>query len=690
MRVFCALLLAFAVLPTVSFMQVGAASAAEPVSLTSLLDEMIDRSAVASLPVPAYACKQASSYDRRKTDPKNAATWHTNNDSGQFMRTEVNEGRHEWVIMEDSGPGAVVRFWVPLAGDKDKQIVRFYLDGTKTPAITARLNDLLCGQGFVRPPLAFVAWNESDLRNQLKPGFKAQRGVAGDMYLPIPYAKGCKITLDSQPFYYHVNYRSYAPGTTVETFSMAGYEAAHAKVAQVGKALGAEMPAADGPSKQVTLLPGAELSLDLPQGSLAVRELRVQIDPKAAADALHSLVVQASFDDQATIWCPIGEFFGTGARLFPVQDWWRKVTADGELTAYWLMPYQHTGRVMLKNVGSQPLAVVLAAATTPWKWDERSMYFHANWRSQHDMKTRPMSDWNYLEVQGQGRYVGDTLTVYATDRGWYGEGDERIYVDGAHFPAHLGTGTEDYYGYAWGMASFFSSPFISMPQRDFMDRGDWRGYTTTSRVRPLDSIPFGTALKHDMEIWHWSDTRVDYAVGTFWYARPGATHNREPQPQEAALPLREGPKEFHIAGAVECETLPVVAHSPKLQIGIQEGAMIEGSWSGDKQLFVQATHQGDFVELQLPVGDGKPRHLTLYGTKSRDYGILRFSVNGRQVGADYDAYRKVSAASGPIDLGVVEPKDGKLLLRVEVVGANAASEGPRYYFGLDCVVLGRP
>ena len=39
MRVFCALLLAFAVLPTVSFMQVGAASAAEPVSLTSLLDE---------------------------------------------------------------------------------------------------------------------------------------------------------------------------------------------------------------------------------------------------------------------------------------------------------------------------------------------------------------------------------------------------------------------------------------------------------------------------------------------------------------------------------------------------------------------------------------------------------------------------------------------------------------------------
>ena len=32
---------------------------------------------------------------------------------------------------------------------------------------------------------------------------------------------------------------------------------------------------------------------------------------------------------------------------------------------------------------------------------------------------------------------------------WWGEGDEKVFVDGEKFPSHFGTGTEDYYGYAW-------------------------------------------------------------------------------------------------------------------------------------------------------------------------------------------------------------------------------------------------
>ena len=169
-----------------------------------------------------FCLKQASSHDRQKNDPANPTTWHSNTDYGQFIRTETNEGRREWVIMEDQGPGAIVRFWTPLLAEKDQQIIRFYFDGSPTPAIVAKLNDLLCGKAFVRPPLAFMAWNESDLADQLKPDFKARRGVAGDLYLPIPFAKRCKITLDSVPFYYVINYRIYEPGTKVQTFSMAG------------------------------------------------------------------------------------------------------------------------------------------------------------------------------------------------------------------------------------------------------------------------------------------------------------------------------------------------------------------------------------------------------------------------------------------------------------------------------------
>lgn len=668
-----ALLLACVIAP----LPAGAQSDPRPVTLQSLLQEMVDLDAVARLPAPAFSLKQASSHDRRKNDPGHPESWHTNNDHDQFLHTEINEGRREWVIMEETGPGAIVRFWTPLHAANDKQIIRFYFDGSPAPVITANFNELLAGTAFVRPPLAFVAWNESDLINQLKPGFKARRGVAGDLYLPIPYAAGCKITLDSVPFYYVINYRQYAPGTTVRTFTMEDFEAADPRdlpiVAPTGNNLG----------RQAVLAPGEELLLDLPAGSAAVRAVQVQVDPPA----LRSTILQATFDDEPAVWCPVGEFFGAGARLNPVKDWWRTVAADGMLTARWVMPYQRSARLSLKNAGGKPVTVKLAATTGKWEWDERSLHFHANWRGQAEIKTRPATDWNFLEVQGQGRYVGDTLTVFSPVAAWYGEGDERIYYDGATYPQHIGTGTEDYYGYAWGMAGFFSSPFLSMPQRDHTAQDDWRGYTTTSRLRLLDSIPFRTALKHDMEIWNWADTRVDYAVGTFWYARPGANHNREPQPREAAAPIRDNPGELKIAGAMECESLPVAAKPADLRVEVQDNGLQDGQWSAGKQLFVKAGKVGDFVELAIPVAGKQPRKVILHGTKSRDYGVLRFSINGQSAGTDFDAFHVRAIASGPIELGCFTPKDGKLVLRVEVVDANAAATGARYFFGLDCLVL---
>ena len=672
---------------------VYAADTGPVVSLQSLLQEMVDRGAVAQFPAPAYILKQASSHDPRKNDPGNPETWHSNTDYGQFIHTEMNEGHREWVIMEDSGPGAITRFWTPLNGDKDKQIIRFYFDGAPTPAITAKFNDLLSGQAFVRPPMAFVAWNETDLRNERKPEFRGRRGVAGDLYLPIPFAKSCKITLDSVPFYYVINYRLYEPGTTVQTFTMADYEAAKTDLDRVGEELLTDQALDDNGlarSKQATIAPGEELSIeDHPSASAAIRNLQVQIDPADAPQALRSLVLQVAFDEEPTVWCPIGDFFGTGVRLNPVRDWWRTVTADGTLTARWVMPFQRSYRIALKNVGGKPLAVKLSAAAGPWTWNDRSLYFHANWHCQLNLKTRPMSDWNYIEIQGQGRYAGDTLTVFSPVGAWYGEGDERIYYDGATFPAHIGTGTEDYYGYAWGMAGFFSSPFISAPRRDNIGQ-DWKGYTTTSRLRLLDSIPLKTALKHDMEIWNWADTQVDYAVGTFWYARPGAKTNREPQPVEAASTIHEGPKVLKIAGAIECETMAIAARSPNLQISVQDSGLHEGEWSAGEQLFVQAARVGDYVELAIPVVDGKPRKVTIYATKAPDYGILKLSINGQPAGNDFDGYNTEAIASGPIELGTFEPKDGKLLLRVEVTGANPAARGARYYFGLDCIVLHEP
>lgn len=672
----------------------GAGRAPKRITLELLLREMVDRDAIAKRPVPAFTLKQASSHDIEKRDPGNPATWHSNHDFEQFLRTEVHEGRREWVIMDDAGPGAITRFWLPLLADRDNQTIRFYFDGDSKPAIAAKFNDLLGGRGFVPPPFAFVAWNDTNVGAQKQTAPKTLRGIAGDMYLPIPFARHCKITLDSLPFYYIINYRAYAPGTSVQTFSMEDFKASASTLDRVGSMLTASPSSTiTQPEGKTMLAPGEERTLNLESGGRAVRELQVGIDPKDAPQVLRSTVVQAAFDEEQAVWCPLGDFFGTGPRLHAVQDWYRSVHEDGKLSARWVMPYQRSGRITIKNIGTKPVAVQLSAVTTPWHWDDRSLYFHANWHCETNIKTRPYSDWNYIDIQGEGVYVGDTLSVFTPVGEWYGEGDERVYVDGETFPSHIGTGTEDYYGYAWGMASYFSSPFLSTPLRDTPDRDDWRGYTTTSRLRLLDGIPLRTSLKMDMEIWNWADTQVDYAAATFWYARPGARHNRMPQLQEAALPVRPvpiAPGVVQIAGAIECETLPVSATSPGVKTSTQAGGLKQGGWSGGKQLFVQAAKAGDYIELTIPAPDNQPCKVTLYGTKSFDYALLRFTVNGQKAGADYDAYNAIPIATGPIELGAFTPQNGKLLLRVEIAGANPKAVGKGAYFGLDCVVLQKP
>ena len=654
------------------------------VTLTSLLGEMTDRGQVARRPEPAYSLRQRSSHDPRKNDPFNAETWHTNQDYGNFLHTELNEGRREWVIFDAQGPGAITRWWIPLLAEKDQQQVRFYFDGEATPRFTARFNDLLAGQAFARPPFAFVGWNETDLANQLKPDFKARRGVSGDLYLPIPFAQRLKVTLDQAPFYYIINYRAYAAGTAVESLSPAVLEAAKPALDKAAAALLAQpAPARDNapqPASKVTL----------PAGPAAVTELTVRVDPKDAPQVLRSTVLTATFDGEATVWCPLSELFGCGPRLRPVSDWYRSVDDSGRLTARFVMPYAKSGSLELVSADAKPVTASLSASTGPWTWDERSMLFHANWRRQAPIKTRPYSDWNYLTASGAGTYVGDTLSVFSPAREWYGEGDERIYYDGASYPQHIGTGTEDYYGYAWGMANFFRSPWLSMPERDILNQGDWRGYTTTSRLRLLDGIPFAADLRLDMEVWDWADTEVDYAVGTFWYARPGATCNREPQPAEAAAAVRDTPGSTKRPGAVELDSLKPVASSDGLKLESQGAGLTEGEWSGGQQLFVMATRVGDYLELDLPVPDAGPRAVSLWLTKSRDYGILRFTVNGQKAGDDYDAYHAAAILAGPVALGTFTPVDGRLRLRAEVVGTNPASTGPKYYFGLDCAVLAAP
>jgi len=665
------------------------APAAGTVTLVSLLEEMIDRDRVARWPAPFYLCKQFSSYNRLAKTPDDPKGWFANGDNGYFLRTETNAGRTEWVLMDHAGPGCIARIWSPdrrLNNGKETATVRFYLDGADEPALEAPFLDLLTGRSLVKPPLAYVSRR------------------AGVLYLPIPFAKGCKVTLDQKPFYYIITYRAYEKGTKVQTFSKSALDRAQATVERVGKTL-LEAPGDAGDAAaaiEKRVAPGGRESVALPAGPAAVRTIRLTLDPRDA-QALRSTVLVMEADGETTVWCPVGDFFGSGVGLNPFQGWYRTVAKDGTLSCRWVMPYRASATLAVLNLGKAPVTVSLKAATGPWMWDDRSMHFHAGWRQQYPLPTRPHSDWNYIDVKGQGVYVGDTLAVMNPVARWWGEGDEKIWVDDEPFPSHFGTGTEDYYGYAWGGRSndVYAWPFHAQPRCGPATFG----HNTETRTRALDTIPFTKHLKLDMEVWHWVDCNAAYAVATYWYGRPGATSNRGPEPKEAARPVPAPPakppappkpprkkpapaRPVKVPGAIEFETLEPMAKSPGVQLRLQ--ARPQYGWSAGRQWLVQTMQVGDFVEFALPVASAEPQSITLHATKARDYGRFRISVNGKPVDGTFDFYNPEVIKTGPVPLGTHRPEGGRFVLRFEVVGSNPAAVGDKTFLGLDAAVLGKP
>lgn len=103
--------LIIAILATVAAIFTTSAHAAQsPISLQTLLKEMVDRAAQARWPNPPYTCREFTSYDRRSVSPDKPG-WFANEDQGNYLRVEENHGRKEWVMMDADGPGAIVCFF---------------------------------------------------------------------------------------------------------------------------------------------------------------------------------------------------------------------------------------------------------------------------------------------------------------------------------------------------------------------------------------------------------------------------------------------------------------------------------------------------------------------------------------------------------------------------------------------------
>ncbi len=636
----------------------------DEISMRSILPEMTDLGRMADFPDPPYTCRQFSSYDRASKSP--AQNWFANGDRGHYLRVEDREGRKEYVMMDAEGPGAVVRIW---SANPDG-VLRIYIDGAEKPALEAPMKDILGGRypGIPKP-------------------IAGERSRGWNLYLPIPYAKHCKITSDKGKFYYHVNYRTYPPQTKVRSFNADQVAAAEAelkdladKLASPGN-LNAPPPGAETRTFDATVAPGASAVLGSFSGSKAIRRFVLRWAPSGDRDepALRSLVLSMTFDGEQSVEAPLGDFFGAAPGINPFDSLPLSVARDGTMTCRWVMPFRSSAEVKVRNLGKAAAPVRGEIVAAPRQWTDASMRFHAKWRIEHDLPTDPKIDWNYMTAKGKGVFAGAAFFIDNPVRDWWGEGDEKIYVDGETFPSHFGTGTEDYYGYAWCFPGLFTHAYHNQSRCD--GPGNF-GRTSVSRFHVLDRIPFNSDFRFDMEIWHWKKCKVNAAVVTYWYARPGATDGFNPvQPDDVALrPIPEY-KSAKVKGAIEGEKMRVIEKT-----GAPEPQDWDGTSEGRHMWWKGGQKPGDRLVLGFNVPQAGTYRVFGRFLKAVDYGIAQFAINDRKAGQPIDFYNNGVVVTGEIELGTFDLKEGENRLTVTIVGANEKAQ-KAFMVGIDYLIL---
>ncbi len=501
----------------------------EKITLESLLDEMISNESMTRFPDPYYTSHQASSFDRGSISP-DSVNWFRNGDGyhgGNFMRIDTIDGRIEKVMLDVNTPGVITRFW--MTSLDRKPVIRFYFNGKKEPGWIIPAYDLMkfgiegIGSGLIMPHTSY-----------------SESAGGSTSFLPIPYANACKITVeipeevDANPRYYQINYRKYDKTALVETFSKKVVLKAKNKIHEINNIL----LNTDSLSKNCTisnnnaqLKKGDSLLLTLPSGERAIHEIifEVRVSNKNNYEqCMRELILSAQFDNKETIWVPLGDFSGGGKGARLVSSWFLSSNGKGKIISKWHMPYKKSARICLKNYSSGTMNISVVVKTAKYKWDKNSLYFHTSWKQERglwlsncgkDINKPECREWDFARIDGLGIYRGDALTLYNSSKSWYGEGDEKIWIDGDTFPSHFGTGTEDYYNSSWAPVKIFQTPFGGAIRADSTNS---KGHNSWLRSRNLDGIPFKNKFQFDLELLSWFAGKADYSSTIYWYGDKNA------------------------------------------------------------------------------------------------------------------------------------------------------------------------
>jgi hypothetical protein len=312
-------------------------------------------------------------------------------------------------------------------------------------------------------------------------------------------------------------------------------------------------------SDWVIVAPGETKTLARISGAGVVR--RFYMAPLAGDRMRYRKSVLRMYWDGAKSPCvevPLGDFFGSGlgtlryfhSAVVDVNPGFQGWDFDG-MVSYFPMPFEKGALITLENDGNVAGFHLwyhidvedFSGGTLP----AGSGRFHAQWRREprtavHEGNPKNTTVGNaavenatgeenflVLDAEGHGNYVGLFLTVDNLAGGWYGEGDDMIFVDGAAWPpTYAGTGHEEIFNSGccpdvefWGAYT----GFYVIENRD----ARWGGKNQMYRFYVNDPVRFRKSIRVTVEHGHANNFENDYTSTAFWY-------QHDPHKQFPSLP----------------------------------------------------------------------------------------------------------------------------------------------------------
>lgn len=235
--------------------------------------------------------------------------------------------------------------------------------------------------------------------------------------------------------------------------------------------------------------------------------------------------------DTPSVEVPLGDFFASAECQDYAQISSLAVCVNPKrgFNCYWDMPFYKNARITVENLDSENVFFFYQIDYVIGSLPNDLAYFHAQFRRINPL---PFKEVHTIldNVKGNGQYVGTYLFWKVSNKGWWGEGEIKFYLDGdKEYPTICGTGTEDYFGGSWNFDvdnkyQTFTTPYSGMTKVIKPDEIYKPGQSfSLYRWHICDPVYFKKDIKVTIQALGWGDDgqylpfEDDISSVAFWY-----------------------------------------------------------------------------------------------------------------------------------------------------------------------------